>query len=367
MNIGIDTFGCDGGESGVGSYILSLSKNLPKQTSCHYEFFGHEVDRYTYNSGETESVYTSVQIAQTEFIEHLWHFFCSNRFCKKQNYDAILFPAGHHIIRYPKKIPSFVVIHDILSETLKHKKNRTVILYTLKKATKIIATSQYIKKNLISLKIPQEKIEVIHNGIDHSLFYPRPHNEEEIVSIQPFSIKKPYIIYASRISKPEKKHIELINAFNVFKKKTGSNHRLVLAGTEDDFAKNVHKMIEQSDFASDILVTGFFPHENFPELYSGAEASIFPSVTEGVGLPVLEAMASGIPVACSRGGSLTEMAGDCALYFNPDDPDDFAQAIEHIVFNEKLRNQLIKSGLEWTKRFSWKKTAEKTIALIENL
>ncbi|MBQ1174853.1 MAG: glycosyltransferase, partial [Treponema sp.] len=104
-----------------------------------------------------------------------------------------------------------------------------------------------------------------------------------------------------------------------------------------------------------------------PELYSCADACIFPSVIEGVGFPIIEAMATGIPVACAKAGALPEFGGDCVLYFNPNNKEDFSTAIENIVVNEDLRQKLISSGLDWTKRFSWNKTIEKTIQLILSL
>ncbi|MGI5172587.1 glycosyltransferase family 4 protein [Treponema sp. OMZ 840] len=370
MNIGIDVFGCDHGRSGAGSYVLSLVKNLPLDKNCTYDLFGPEIDRYTFDPGDGRCSYSGIQIPDSLMAERLWHIFYLKRFAAKKKYDAVLFPAGSKIIHWMPKLPSVVVIHDILSETFKSS-NDTLALkllgYSLRSASKIIAVSQYIRKDLAAINIRPEKIEVIYDGIDHSMFYQRPLIDSDMVNIQPFAIKKPYIIYASRLSKPEKKHIELIRAFSLFKKKTGFPHRLVLAGSEDPYAESIHREAAASEFACDIFITGYFPHKDFPELYSGSEACIFPSVGEGVGLPLIEAMASGVPVACAKAGSLPEIAGDCALYFNPDDIEDCASAIEAVLTDTKLRERLIKNGLEWVKRFSWEKTAEKTIELLQSL
>ncbi|WP_428771073.1 glycosyltransferase family 1 protein [Treponema sp. HNW] len=370
MNIGIDVFGCDHGRSGMGSYVLSLVKNLPRNKGCTYDLFGPEIDRYTFDPGDGSVSYSGIQIPDSITAERLWHLFYLNRFAAKKKYDAVLFPAGSRIVRYTRKIPGVTVIHEVLSDTVKACGNSSCLKLfksSLKKPAKIIAASQYIRKDLVNMNIKPEKIEVIYDGIDHSMFYPRPALSSDMINIQPFAIKKPYIIYASRLSKPEKKHIELIRAFSLFKKKTGLPHRLVLAGSEDPYAESVHREAASSPFASDIFITGYFPHKDFPELYSGSEACIFPSVGEGVGLPLIEAMASGIPVACAKAGSLPEIAGDCALYFNPDDTEDCASAIEAVLSDTKLRERLIKSGFEWVKRFSWEKTAEKTIELLQSL
>lgn len=368
MNIGIDVFGCDHGRSGSGSYVLSLVKNLPLDKDCTYDLFGPEIDRYTFDSGDGRSTYSGIQIPDSITAERLWHFFRLEHFAAKKKYDAVLFPIDSRLIRYTRKIPAIVVVHDVLSETYKTSNDVWALklqMKALRSASKVIAVSQYIRKDLVSLGIRSEKIEVIYDGIDHSMFYPRPVLDSAMVNIQPFAIKKPYIIYASRLSKPEKKHIELIRAFAVFKKKTSLPHRLVLAGSEDPYAESIHREAAACEYASDIFITGYFPYKDFPELYSGSEACVFPSVGEGVGLPLIEAMASGIPVACAKAGSLPEIAGDCALYFNPDDTEECALAIESVITDGKLRERLIKSGFEWVKRFSWEKTAEKTIDLVK--
>ncbi len=369
MNIGIDVFGCDHGKSGLGSYVLSLVKNLPRGKGCTYDLFGQEIDRYTFDPGDGGVSYSGIQIPDNIIAERLWHLFCLERFALKKKYDAVLFPAGAYMVRCTRKIPSVAVIHTVLSETLKESKKNLPHFFknAFRKSAKIIAVSQYIRKDLINMNISPEKIAVIYDGIDHSMFYPRTALNSDIADIQPFAVKKPYIIYASRLSNPEKKHSELIRAFSLFKKKTSLPHRLVLAGNEGAYAESVQREAAACEFASDIFITGYFPHKDFPELYSGSAACIFPSVAEGVGLPLIEAMASGVPVACAKAGSLPEIAGDCALYFDPDNTADCASAMEAVLTDTKLRERLIKGGFEWVKRFSWEKTAEKTVELLQSL
>ncbi len=376
MKIGIDVFGCEHGKSGLGSYVTSLVKNLPFDEDCTYELFGHEIDRYTFDSGDGRATFVGIDIPDNPKAEKLWHTFKLKAFVIKQKYDAVLFPSGSppgHII---SKIPTVVVVHDIVSNTLEKSVNKiSVRLFkrNLKRATKVIAVSQFIRKDLTKLSINPEKIEVIYDGVEHNTAHTEVTHDyesdshDDIAYIQPFSIKRPYITYASRLANSDKKHIELIQAFNDFKKRTNLPHRLVLAGNEEVYAKNIHKVLETCEYASDIMITGHFPRESFYKLYSLSDACVFPSVNEGVGLPVIEAMACGIPVACSKKGSLGEIAGDFALYFDPDNAQEFSNAIELIVTDEALREKLKKDGLEWTKRFSWEKTAQRTVDLLKSL
>ncbi len=371
MIFGIDTFGCDHGRSGIGSYIASLVRNI-SDTGHVVELFGPELDRYTYNSGLENVSYTGVSLGDTLMAERFWHMLRLNTFAKKRNYDAILFPAGIRLLPAFFDVPSVVVVQDIISDLERNSDDGLVngfFKMQLKRADRVIAASRFIRDDLVNLKIPESRITVIPNGIDMGLFFPRVMPNSEAVLIQPFSIRRPYIIYASRIAYPSKRHAELIRGFDIFKKRTGAPHRLVLAGSDSVNAEMVHREVLKSPASSDILLTGYFPHQNLPELYSAADACVFPSSAEGVGLPVLEAMACGIPVACARSGALPEMAGDSALYFDQSNPEEIADAIGRIVrdgtgANESARNALIGKGLERVQEFSWKKSATETIAAL---
>lgn len=371
MKIGIDTFGCDHGRSGIGSYVLSFVRNLP-ESEYAIDLFGPELDRYTYISGLESVSYTGVSVADSLLAEQFWHITGLPSFSRKQKYDAVLFPAGVRLLPLKFDIPSVVVVQDILSDTWKNSDDGMItglLKMQLKRVHKIIAASRFIRDDLVNLHIPESRITVIHNGIDTNLFYPRLLTSNEAVLIHPFSIRRPYIIYASRVAYPSKCHVELIKAFSLFKKKTGAPHRLVLAGADGINAEMVHREVIKSPVSSDILLTGYFPHQNLPELYSAADACIFPSAAEGVGIPVLEAMACGIPVACARAGALPEIAGDCALYFDQNNPEEIAAAIEKLVRtptgeNEAMRNDLVSRGTAWVSKYNWNKSAEETLACI---
>ncbi|MBO4318949.1 MAG: glycosyltransferase family 4 protein [Treponema sp.] len=372
MKVGIDTFGTEHGRSGLGSYLISLVRNLPESDDISYELFGPELDRFTFN-GDRDFPFVSVATLDTYKSDLRWHKLKANYFGKKQQYDVILYAAGSRMIPDRFKVKGVAVVNDIVSTILTQTEgfsSRHQIRAGLSHADCIIASSQYVKKDLERLKIHCKRIEVIHNGVDNTLFYPRANEEVEsdLVDIKPFAIKKPYFLYPSSINNPGKRHLELIKAFTLFKEKTGLPHRLVIAGNPSQkYGDLVHKAVFESSAASDIFITGYFPHENFPELYRNAEACLFPSVNEGAGLPVLEAMASGIPVACASAGALPEVAGKNALYFDSSNIQEMADAIERIVSDGALRLRLIKDGLEWEKRFSWEKNARSTIAVLESV
>ncbi len=368
MKVGIDTFGCDHGRSGIGSYLSSLTANFKNTQDTQFELFGAEIDRYTYARDNNLS-FESIILPDTAYSEKIWHRFACNAFALRQNYDVMLFPASSYALPSNFKVPSVAVVNDIVSEMFKHKTfiEKFWMKQSLKKVDKIIAASTFIKKDLKRLGIKSDKIVVVHNGINHSLFYQRDMIESDYVEISPFAIRRPYFIYASTMSSPLKRHKELIEAFNLFKEKTSLPHRLVLAGNDGEYSEEVKQAVIASKYSTDIFLTGYFPHESFPVLYAGAEACIFPSEMEGVGLPILEAMATGIPVACSKNGALQEVAGDKAILFDSTDINEIEGAMEKIACDKNFRRKMIEEGLEWTKRFSWEKTAAETIQILKSL
>lgn len=367
MRIAIDTLGGDHGRSGFGSYILYFISNIPKDSNIQIELFGTEEDRYTYNSG-TEIPFSAIKLLETPKALRRWYKYHANRFFKKHNYDIVLYPSASKML--PKRFrhhTAIAIINSIMSTEIAGKsgKDKRQLKKGIHNVHRIIAASKYIKDDLVKLGVSEDKISVIHNGIDHKLFFPMADLfEDEIVDIKPFAIKRPYFVYGSTLSSPEKKHIELIKAFELFKRNTGAPHRLVLTGNDGPYAEEIHKTAFDSPYASDIFLTGFFPHENFARLYGGADACLFPSVSEGVGLPILEAMACGIPVLCSDKGALKEIGGTAPLYFDSDDIDQIALNMQKVVEDKELRENMITDGIMWANEFNWEDTVKKTLEIL---
>ena len=370
MKICIDTFGCDHGKSHAGKYLVSILKELPAIElggDVEFELFGPESDRYDYETGD-DVKYVPVDLPDNPLSVKFWYAFGCNAFFSRQKFDAVVFLSEAHLpLRC--RIPTVVVVNDVLSLRLFSLpfSTRTRIRWSLSQVGKIVVPSQFVKKDLRRLRLNQEKIAVIHNGIDHSVFYPRGGSDLDsgVVDIKPFAIQKPYFIYASKMSSPLKKHRELVRAFSDFKERTGKPHRLVLAGGEGEFSDAVSKAVMESQFASDIFITGYFPHETYPELYANSSGCIFPSVCEGVGMSVLEAMSMGVPVICAKSGAIPEATGENAIYFDGNSEQELSAAIERLVGeDESVRRKMVADGLEWAARFNWRKTTEELLAVI---
>jgi glycosyltransferase involved in cell wall biosynthesis len=371
MKIGIDTFACDGGNSGVGVYTMQLLKRIPPSDAL-FELFGWEFERFAFSEVAPDLEFIPKCRFTGKFANSLWHVFKYPEFASSRVYDACFFPAAHKMLPWNSPCPSIGVVHDMAPWWKKQRHERysqsiarALLPNVLRKLGRIIAVSNWIKQELIDIiGVKESLIEVVPNGVDTKAFYPRPRNEESVVLIQPFSFRRPYILYASRIEHPIKNHVRLIKAFNIFRERTKFPHRLVFAGAESYGAKKVREVAAGSPYRSDIFFTGHFPQKSLPELYSGADIVVIPSLYEGFGMGALEAMASGVPVTCARAASLPETAEHAALYFDPNSPEDMADRMVTLTTNRDVYRECCRLGLERAQAFSWDRCIERTLQII---
>jgi glycosyltransferase involved in cell wall biosynthesis len=372
MKIGIDTFACNGGKSGVGVYVTQLLKRIPP-SGDRYELFGWAFDRFAYSEAAPDMEFIPRCSINGSTANSLWHLVRYQEFAKNRGYDGCFFPAAHRQLSSRSSVPSIGTVHDMEAYwgTRKTRKHlgaflRMVLPNSLRKLDRIIAVSRFVKQELMDLvRVKESRIEVIPNGVDLTAFYPRPRNEESVVLIQPFSFRRPYILFVSRLDHPVKNHIRLIEAFGIFKERTRYPHRLVLAGGDRHGADRVKEAAANSAYKNDIFFTGYFPVQNLPALYAGADMVVIPSMYEGSGMGVLEAMASGVPVACARAASLPEAAEHAALYFDPRDAEDMADRMVTLSTNRDIHRECRALGIERAQAFSWDRCAERTLAVIQ--
>ena len=140
----------------------------------------------------------------------------------------------------------------------------------------------------------------------------------------------------------------------------------MLVGSDWTRAAEIYREADASPFREEIVFPGFVPTIDIPDLYRGADLFTFPSSYEGFGLPVLEAMACGTPVACANVASLPEVGGEAARYFDPDDEDDIAEVVEELLTDRGQHDTCIRLGTEHARRFTWRGTAEKTLEVLRH-
>jgi len=238
-----------------------------------------------------------------------------------------------------------------------------------KKAKRIITVSQSTKQDLIEiLNVPHQKIEVIYEAIDDSFLNGKVSEKDPTFQNLPFEIKacEKYFLFLGE-RRPHKNIIRIIEAFARFKKGKHNNFKLVIAGKSYSNYQEPEKMIKDLGLSNSVLLLGYVDESEKKALFKNTECFLFPSIYEGFGIPILEAMACGTPVITSNISSMPEIAGDAALIVNPYDIYEISTAIEIISQDTNLRNRLIKAGLDRIKDFSWKKAAEHTLKVYENI
>lgn len=275
--------------------------------------------------------------------------------------DVLFIPV--HILPLIHPAKSVVTIHGLEYEFypkmypfLHRQYLRWSTKYALKNATKIIAVSQSTKNDLVNLYGGNpEKISVIHHGV----------NQVSGIKYQVSGIKNDNsILYIGRLEL-KKNILGIIEAYN--KLRVGNSrlkNKLVLAGSTGFGFAQIKQAIGQSPFKKDIILRGYVSEKEKGELLQNAAIFLYPSFYEGFGMPILEAQEYGVPVITSNVSSMPEIAGKGAVLVDPKNTGETAQAMRRVLTDENLRNNLIKSGLENVKRFSWEKCARETLKVL---
>ncbi len=287
----------------------------------------------------------------------------------------ILFVPAHTlpIIRKPG-LKTVMTVHDLGAEYLPaaHQLKQRLYLrfitnYQLNSATALIAVSESTKKDLVSEGTYREKISVIYEGFDSSLFNPKNSDLQDNVLKQFDLESKKYFLFVGTIQ-PRKNLGNLIKAFKGFLNiLPQTDIKLVLAGGKGWLSDEIFELPKKLGIEDRVKFLGRVPDQQLPVLYSGALALTYPSLYEGFGLPILEAMACGCPVIASNTSSLPEVLGSAGILVNPLLVEQILEAMLKIAENDRLRDNLIEKGNVQVKKFSWEKCAHETLKLLESL
>lgn len=227
----------------------------------------------------------------------------------------------------------------------------------LKKAYKVVCISENTKKDLLNYyNVEEDKVEVIYNGYDDELF--NINNVKEDILVK-YGIDYEYLVIVGA-SYPHK-NIEL-----ALKALTNINEecKLIIVGKDSEYILKLKKLSKELNIEEKINFIGYVPDEDLPSLYYYSKAFVYPTLYEGFGLPILEAMACGTVVITADNSSLPEVYGDSALVFNNNDEVDLGKKIVIALSNEELRKELITKSFDNIKRFSWEKTARQVYELM---
>ena len=274
-----------------------------------------------------------------------------------------IYHATEHLLPWTTR-PSVMTVHDLIFErypehhTLANRAFlRVAMPLFVRRADAIIAVSNHTKRDLLELyRTPPDKVHVVEEGIEEQF---SPVEEQEVqLTLEKYLIRRPYLLMVGTLE-PRKNHALAFEALGRLKA-AGWRHCLVVAGSRGWLFDNVQSNVERLQLSGDVIFTGRVPDADLPALYSGADCFLMPSLYEGFGIPVLEAMACGTPVVCSKASSLPDVAGPAARYIESMTGAGLAETVRHVLSNPQLAEQMRTEGLHRAARFCWREAAIQT-------
>ncbi len=354
-------------QTGVGRYVRNLVINLGKlDKKNQYVLFASGQDYENIKFQISNLKYKNFEIVK---VNIKWHSLAEQimfpRILNKQNLDLVHFPYFSHPIFYNK--PFVVTIHDLIINhfptgkastlpasvyVLKWLGYRKVLSHAVKKSKKIIVPLEFVKNDLSrTLNVPKDKIVVTPEGFD-------PEIKDSKLSANPYSLPPKYFLYVGN-AYPHKNLEKLIEGF--YKAKL-DDMNLVFVGKDDFF----YKRLEKEKFRNLIFLHDVSDIELY-HLYSNSIAAVSATLMEGFGLLPLEAFGAGTIPVISKIPAFSEVCGESAIYFNPQDPDDIAaKLVEASNLSKEQRRRLIEKGKKLLSKFSWEKMAAQTLKVYES-
>jgi len=366
------------GEAGPGRYASNLVKELEKIDKKNKYFIFLASKGYKEYQPQNKN-FTKVK------ADYRWYSLSEQliypKLLYRYNLDLLHFAQFNMPLLYLR--PFTVTIHDMILHDFPIKKGGVknnlmypvkrlgylvIFWWAAKRSRAIVVPSKDAKNDLVvRLGISSHKITVTQEGFDPNLGFSGSVSNSDPV-LRKYSIKKPYILFVGSMY-PHKNLERLVDAFALFPE----DINLVLLGKESFFSKKLRYKVEimglrkRVFFPGKKAAHGYVPDEDLAAFYQNASAFVFPSLKEGFGIPPLEAMAFGVPVAASKTSCVSEVCGRAALYFNPKDARDMSQKMRTVLYNESVRCRLIKAGRENAKKFSWERMAYQTFKVFEEV
>ena len=370
MRIAINTrFGAYEYLEGYGRFSREISYGLATENPAD-DFFFYYDQKPVGNTLNFENV-NPIVMGPPARHPLLWKYWYDVRIpasLSKHKAEVFLSPDG--ICSLNTKLPQVLVIHDLAflhypgfmpkSQYWFYKQ------YTpqfIRKAKRIITVSTFSKNDILEqYPFAKDKIDVVYNAADPA-FRPISWAEKEQWK-ESFSGGREYFLYLGSIH-PRKNLINLLKAFSGFKKRQKTNMQLIIAGRMAWQHEDFTKALSTYKFRDDVKLTGYVTQSDLVRLMGSAYALVYPSVWEGFGMPVLEAMQAGVPVICSTTSALPEIAGEAALYFDPMNPEDIGRQMAKVYKDEIARSLMIVRGLEKAGTFNWSHSCKQVREILQ--
>lgn len=307
--------------------------------------------------------------ARHPLLWHLWFEWAMARYLnnRRNAIEALFSPEGYLSLR--ARCPQVLTLHDINfhhhPERLRRSHAWFMNRYTPRyvgRAHTVVTVSDFSRADICAAYgLRPERVEVVYNGVDASF---RPLADEEAQAVRRrVSQGQPYFVFVGALT-PRKNVLGLLAAFERFKERTGLPHRLVVAGADMYGGGEVQQARRRSAFAQHIVMLGRQQRSELAPLVGAAQAMVYPSFFEGFGVPLVEAMRCGVPLAVSRTSAMPEVAREAAIYFDPHQEQQIADAMERLATQPQLRHELSGRGLERAALFDWDRSAQQLYDII---
>ena len=375
MRIGISAYATDSGKSGISQYVANIVGRLPELAPAHeFVVFVNGADAAWVQSWHPRlQVVALPDWTANPVVNIFWHLAAFPGQLRRQRCDVVFMPAGNRRLAWRYGIPCVGTVHDLSQLHVPQKYDALRMFYIMRilprmmrRLTRVISVSESTRRDLESFAgIPAERIRVIHNGADLARFAPGDRDAAKSAISDSLGLPRDFILYIARLEHPGKNHVGLLEAFATLKRGTGLPHKLVLVGSRWSGAELIEAKVRDLGLQQEVVFPGFVPNDTLPTLYAAADAFVFPSLFEGFGIPVLEAMACGTPVCASNTSSLPEVVGDAGLLFDPLDAGAMAEAMRRVLVDQALRERLVAAGLAQAAGFSWDSAAAAVLEELE--
>lgn len=376
MKIAINTLSVIPGKvGGAETFLVNLTENLVRIDNKNEFLFvvsRNNKKRFIFNSGNVE--YLEFNLDNNSRLKRVFfEQFILPKEIKKKEVDLLINPGNTGLLYSPcKEILIIQSLHCFVYPEIfsvaKRKYLQNLTRYSCKKSQKVITVSNHTKEEIIKYtRIAPEKIDVIYEGVDYNFFHNRKRDENYVKFLSQYDIKNGYIFSPTSLYNC-KNNDGLIKSFALLKKKKKILQKLIIVGIDPgNEIDKLKKLIQDLKLGGKVIYLGSISHKYMPVLYQQADLTVFLSLYETFGLPVLEAMAAGCPVLSSNRSSLPEVVGDAGILVDPFNIEEVANKMYELLTDENLRKKYIKRGLVRAKQFSWENVVKRLIQIYSNL
>jgi len=365
MKIAVDIRSACGDKAGKGWYTFNLLQSLVKLDNHNSYIFYNKSPIVGFQS------FSNVQQKSINSKGLFWHRKVAKDILKEK-VDLFFAPSSYIIpTLIPKSVKCIITIHDLVAFLFPNKHNKKAVVIeklflkkAIKKSDHILTVSENTKKDVYhEFDIDKSKISTIYCAASKDF---RPIKKEDLSSfIQKTKLPEDFFLAVGTIE-PRKNYLNLLKAFHLILKEFLNKH-LIIVGKKGWEYEEVFEYIEDNKLQKNVHILGYLSGKSLLALYNTAQALIFPSFYEGFGIPPLEAMQSGCPVLASFSSSIPEVVGDSAILFHPEKYEEIYRSMKKIINNKDLKSKLSKEGLSQSKKFSWDKSAQKLLNIINSI